>query len=71
MVKSLIHHNYNNIRTDMLQNVSELLVSQFVAAIDGDKNKANTDKAVLNAVQSAANGIMMDILGERKVKTKA
>ncbi len=55
----------------MLQNVSELLVSQFVAAIDGDKNKANTDKAVLNAVQSAANGIMMDILGERKVKTKA
>jgi hypothetical protein len=71
MVDSLIHHNYNNIRTDMLQNVSELLVNRFVAAINGDKNKANTDKAILNAVESAANGIMKDLLGERKVKTKA
>jgi hypothetical protein len=56
---------------EMLQTLSELLVSQFIAAIDGDKNKANTDKAILNKVELAANGIMKDILGDRKVKTKA
>lgn len=57
-VNEFINHSYNHQSAELLRTVSELLINHFIAAIDGDKYKANLDKEIRDTVELTSKKIM-------------